>query len=102
MRQITGKPHESMMMYTDSQKVKQKITTYLVWCALFFIFLSACKPEKIKEHAAQVSDWTKLGPGGGGSTFLPTFSYHKEDEFLIRCDMTGSYLTKDGGDSYSQ
>ena len=44
----------------------------------------------------------KLGPGGGGATFFPTFSYKTEEEFLVRCDMTGSYLTKDGGESYHQ
>ena len=51
---------------------------------------------------AQVPVWEKVGPGGGGSTFIPTFSYHSPDNFLIRCDMTGAYLTKDGGNSYSQ
>lgn len=47
-------------------------------------------------------DWEKLGPGGGGSTFIPTFSYNSPDNFLVRCDMTGSYLSKNGGDSYQQ
>jgi len=43
-----------------------------------------------------------MGPGGGGSTFLPTFSYNSPDDFLLRCDMTGSYLTKNGGKTYNQ
>ena len=46
--------------------------------------------------------WEKLGPGGGGATFIPTFAYNTPDNFLIRCDMTGSYLTRDGGASYQQ
>lgn len=46
--------------------------------------------------------WEKIGPGGGGSTFIPTFSYHSHNKFLVRCDMTGSYLTSDGGSSYQQ
>jgi photosystem II stability/assembly factor-like uncharacterized protein len=96
------KTNESMVMNSDSRNVKQKNTINLSWWVLFFIFLFACNSETIRERPSQVSNWSKLGPGGGGSTFLPTFSYHKEDEFLIRCDMTGSYLTKDGGDSYSQ
>ena len=46
--------------------------------------------------------WTKLGPGGGGSTFKPTFSYHDPEIFLLRCDMTGTYLSNTGGASYDQ
>ena len=41
-------------------------------------------------------------PGGGGATFIPTFSYHHPSTFLLRCDMTGAYLTQDGGQSYRQ
>lgn len=47
-------------------------------------------------------DWERLGPGGGGSTFTPTFSYSTPNHFLVKCDMTGSYLTRDGGNSYPQ
>jgi hypothetical protein len=46
--------------------------------------------------------WQKIGPGGGGSTFIPTFSYHSANNFLVRCDMTGTYLTRNGGSSYYQ
>ena len=46
--------------------------------------------------------WEKLGPGGGGFTYMPTFSYNSPDDFLVRCDMTGSYLTRNGGGSYQQ
>lgn len=46
--------------------------------------------------------WQKLGPGGGGATFIPTFSYHSTSHFLLKCDMTGSYLTANGGQSYDQ
>ena len=48
------------------------------------------------------TQWEKIGPGGGGSTFIPTFSYKNSDIFLVRCDMTGSYLTRNGGSSYDQ
>ena len=46
--------------------------------------------------------WHKIGPGGGGAIFIPTFSYRSADNFLLRCDMTGTYLTNDGGSSYQQ
>jgi photosystem II stability/assembly factor-like uncharacterized protein len=57
---------------------------------------------KIKENKLPVNQWEKLGPGGGGAVFIPTFSYRSADAFLLRCDMTGSYLSRDGGNSYQQ
>ena len=48
------------------------------------------------------NDWQKLGPGGGGAAFIPTFSYQNPGDFFIRCDMTGAYHSKDGGQSYRQ
>src|SRR5450759_1056570 len=41
--------------------------------------------------------WRILGPGGGGSIFHPTVSPHDSRTALVACDMTGSYLTNDGG-----
>jgi hypothetical protein len=38
-----------------------------------------------------------LGPGGGGAMFNPTISPHNPNTVLISCDMTGSYITHDGG-----
>ena len=61
--------------------------------------------NKVSEIASLGEDnhpnWNILGPGGGGSTFIPTFSYSTPDRFMIRCDMTGAYITNDGGTSYS-
>ena len=41
--------------------------------------------------------WRILGPGGGGSLFHPTISPHDSRIALVACDMTGAYLTRDGG-----
>src|ERR1035438_6634120 len=41
--------------------------------------------------------WRILGPGGGGSLFHPTISPHDSRTALVACDMTGAYLTRDGG-----
>src|ERR1700686_1772030 len=41
--------------------------------------------------------WTILGPGGGGSLYPPTISPHDSRAALVACDMTGAYLTRDGG-----
>jgi photosystem II stability/assembly factor-like uncharacterized protein len=75
----------------------------LIICCVCFtlIVLAGCRTGKV-ENGKDSSQWDKLGPGGGGSTFIPTFSRHTPETFLVRCDMTGSYLTHDGGDSYNQ
>jgi photosystem II stability/assembly factor-like uncharacterized protein len=41
--------------------------------------------------------WRIVGPGGGGSLFHPTVSPHDNRTALVACDMTGAYLTHDGG-----
>src|SRR5450631_2878829 len=41
--------------------------------------------------------WRIIGPGGGGSLFHPTVSPHDSRVALVACDMTGAYLTQDGG-----
>jgi photosystem II stability/assembly factor-like uncharacterized protein len=44
--------------------------------------------------------WTRLGPGGGGSMFSPTASPHDPNTAIVTCDMTGQYVTRDGGRSW--
>jgi photosystem II stability/assembly factor-like uncharacterized protein len=44
--------------------------------------------------------WTIIGPGGGGALFEPTISPRDPDYVLIASDMTGSYVTDDGGASW--
>lgn len=41
-----------------------------------------------------------LGPGGGGAMFNPTVSPHDPNTVLVSCDMTGAYITHDGGQSW--
>jgi photosystem II stability/assembly factor-like uncharacterized protein len=45
--------------------------------------------------------WRIIGPGGGGSMFHPTISPHDPRTVAVACDMTGSYITHDGGESWS-
>ena len=44
--------------------------------------------------------WQRIGPGGGGAQYIPTISPHDPNTVLIRCDMTGGYLSRDGGASW--
>src|ERR1700694_995443 len=45
-------------------------------------------------------DFKIIGPGGGGAMFHPTISPHDPNTVLVSCDMTGSYITHDGGKSW--
>src|SRR3990170_1271720 len=91
-----------MATSAGSGKVVHGMGVYVGWILLLLIFFYGCKSEETTRLSRNQSDWKKLGPGGGGATFLPTFSYETPEQFLVRCDMTGSYLTKDGGNSYTQ
>ncbi len=49
---------------------------------------------------ARADGFTVVGPGGGGAMFHPTISPHDPREMLVACDMTGSYISHDGGHSW--
>ena len=44
--------------------------------------------------------WVVIGPGGGGTMYIPTVSPHDTNRVLTRCDMTGSYISNDAGESW--
>lgn len=80
------------------------LSSILVILLAFTLAFSRCTfpPSHSEEFVKAKSQWRKLGPGGGGSTFVPVFAPGHADRFIVRCDMTGTYLTTDGGDSYQQ
>src|SRR5262245_38138456 len=51
-------------------------------------------------YAVRPGNFTVTGPGGGGAMFNPTISPHDPNTVLISCDMTGSYISHDGGQSW--
>jgi photosystem II stability/assembly factor-like uncharacterized protein len=50
--------------------------------------------------APRYDKWKVIGPGGGGGQFTPTISPHDTKDVLAACDMTGSYISHDGGESW--
>ena len=44
--------------------------------------------------------WRVIGPGGGGAQFNPTVSPVDPNLVLVNCDMTGTYISTDGGNSW--
>src|ERR1039458_8146143 len=49
---------------------------------------------------ARLDRWEIIGPGGGGALFNATISPHNPNDVLVSCDMTGAYITHDGGQSW--
>jgi len=50
--------------------------------------------------ASSSKTWNVIGPGGGGGQFYPAISPHDPEVALIACDMTGAYITYNGGKSW--
>ena len=50
--------------------------------------------------APRLDRWAVIGPGGGGGQFIPTISPHNPNDVLEACDMTGSYISHDGGKTW--
>jgi photosystem II stability/assembly factor-like uncharacterized protein len=44
--------------------------------------------------------WRILGPGGGGTTIHPAISPHDPKVVVEACDMTGAYITHNGGEAW--
>jgi photosystem II stability/assembly factor-like uncharacterized protein len=73
------------------------------WCLSLVRVLSLCLLILFSTAAgksARYDQWRVLGPGGGGAQFMPTISPHDPNHVLVGCDMTGSYVTDDGGGSW--
>jgi photosystem II stability/assembly factor-like uncharacterized protein len=50
--------------------------------------------------APRFDAWKLIGPGGGGTTISPTISPFDPNLVVERSDMTGNYITRDGGLSW--
>jgi len=73
--------------------------------AALILLIAACSAENSEtasavEAQAASAAWQVIGPGGGGAQYEPTISPHDPDHVFVRCDMTGAYVTYDGGGSW--
>lgn len=62
--------------------------------------VAAMEPGFSPARTARTDRWRVVGPGGGGTTLRPVISPHDSNVAVQTCDMTGSYLTTDGGVSW--
>ena len=51
-------------------------------------------------QAPRLSRWQIVGPGGGGTMIAPTISPRDSKLVFVHCDMTGGYISEDGGSSW--
>ena len=81
------------------------LTAVFLSIASSMIFVSGCTKSVEKEDTVIGEEtaskkWQVLGPGGGGAMFLPTVNPENPQNVFLRCDMTGAYVTHDGGNSW--
>ncbi len=55
---------------------------------------------KNKNANGRNDDWGMIGYGGGGAMFYPAVSPYNPDYAFVSCDMGGSYVTYNGGQSW--
>jgi len=67
--------------------------------AVFFV-LAIAGASQVPGPAPRFDSWKIIGPGGGGTMIGPTISPHDSAVVVEHCDMTGNYITWDGGQSW--
>ncbi|MEO5979060.1 MAG: hypothetical protein ABIS36_23065 [Chryseolinea sp.] len=81
-------------------------STAWLMCALTFGACQKATRHSSSENVEVVNpngrndQWGFIGFGGGGATFYPVVSPHDPNNAFLSCDMTGSYHTNNGGDTW--
>jgi photosystem II stability/assembly factor-like uncharacterized protein len=82
---------------------------FLMISALFFGALVGCRStpdtpaaekEVYKNPNGRNDAWGFTGYGGGGAMFFPAVSPFNTNHALVACDMTGSFITANGGETW--
>ncbi len=68
--------------------------------ALLVLAALALAAELGPTRPTRLDAWQVIGPGGGGTMRRPAISPHDSQVVLLGCDMTGAYVTGDGGASW--
>ena len=79
------------------------LVRYFLLPCIFCCLLSPVvigQSNKENNVATKNDAWDFVGPGGGGAMFNPTISPHNNEIAFVSCDMTGSFVTLNGGDSW--
>lgn len=78
-----------------------RYTRYFILSVAFALPAGALKSQEVQTGSQQQhASWKIIGPGGGGGVFLPTISPFDENLVLTHCDMTGGYISYNGGSDW--
>ncbi|MGO8788124.1 MAG: hypothetical protein ACLQVL_12185 [Terriglobia bacterium] len=85
--------------------MKKRLFQLLLLClALMALLVSQVAIPRAQSgprySAPRLDSWRVLGPGGGGAQFFPAVSPHDPNLVLAACDMTGAYISENGGKSW--
>jgi photosystem II stability/assembly factor-like uncharacterized protein len=69
-------------------------------CAAAAVLAATAGSDIGPTRPARHDAWHVIGPGGGGTMRRPAISPHDPEVVILGCDMTGAYLTHDGGASW--
>jgi photosystem II stability/assembly factor-like uncharacterized protein len=76
----------------------------IIYRCIIIVSIISCKcfaQTKQNVHANGRNDaWGMVGAGGGGAMFNPAVSPHNPGYAFVACDMGGSYVTYNGGESW--
>jgi photosystem II stability/assembly factor-like uncharacterized protein len=93
------------MKKVSFQKTTQFVNRGFILIIYIGILITGC--TSAKENPGQLSNpngrndaWGFAGYGGGGAMFWPAVSPHDPDYAYVACDMTGSFVTYNGGESW--
>ena len=82
-----------------------RLINCFIWIIIASLLTMGC--NTMKENAVQTKNpngrndtWGFAGYGGGGAMFNPAVSPHNANYAYVACDMTGSFVTYDGGLSW--
>src|SRR6184192_3737922 len=77
------------------------LTTSLLTCLGVTAVLGAVvllRPNPMgSSHVLPARDWRPVGLSGGGAMFAPAVSPSDPKRMMLNCDMSGAYVTADGG-----
>ncbi len=97
-------------METHAQPINLNHSTtrfidFFIWTILISMLAMGCNTMKdntiqTKNPNGRNDTWGFAGYGGGGAMFNPAVSPHNPDYAYVACDMTGSFVTYNGGLSW--
>lgn len=73
---------------------------FFIYLLLIAVLLSCTNSGEKRNDKQTVSQWSVIGPGGGGGVLKPTVSPFNEDFVMTHCDMTAAYVSHNGGQSW--